>query len=65
MRPDLEALTIFHKTGRAPVWQDFFREWNEEVATGRRQVLPFCPSDIPDFLPRRIERQEILQEQEK
>jgi hypothetical protein len=65
MCADLEALTIFHLTGRAPVWQDFFASWNEEVATDRRHVAPFHPKSIPNFRPQRIETQEILQEQGK
>src|SRR4051794_35780827 len=41
MRADLEALTEFHRTGRAPVWRDFFARWNEEVARGVRTVPAF------------------------
>jgi len=63
MRADLEALTQFHRTGRAPVWKDFFALWNEQVAYGRLEVEPFEPKPIPAFTPRCIERQEILQKQ--
>ena len=65
MRADLEALTEFHRSGRAPVWHAFFHHWNEEVARGLRKLLPFIPRPIPPFRPLRIENQEILQEQEK
>ena len=63
MRADLEALTLFHRTGKAPGWREFFTHWNEEVAQGQRQVPPFAPKPIPPFTPVRIEKQEILQEQ--
>lgn len=63
MRADLEALSEFHRRGRAPVWRDFFSRWNEEVASGRRRVEPYRPKAIPPFSPMRIENQEILQEQ--
>lgn len=65
MRADLEALTLFHRTGRAPIWQDFFARWNQAVGIGSRQVLPFHPEPIPHFRPIQIETQEILQEQKK
>jgi hypothetical protein len=61
MRADLEAMTEFHKTGRAPVWHKFFQEWNEEVAAGRRVPEPFSPKLIPPFCPVEIKKQEILQ----
>ena len=63
MRADLEALTVFHRTGHAPVWKDFFAQWNQEVAVGYRQVNPFSPKEIPPFEPHSIENQEILQKQ--
>jgi hypothetical protein len=63
MRADLEALTEFHHTGKAPVWREFFARWNAEVARGDRRVPPFEPKPVPPFQPVRTERQEILQEQ--
>lgn len=63
MRADLESITIFHRTGRAPVWKTFFAAWNLEQAEGRRRVEAFPPRSIPPFKPERIENQEILQEQ--
>ena len=65
MRADLEALTQFHRLGRAPVWRDFFADWNQQVAQGRRSVPPFSAKPIPAFGPKPIEIQEILQEQPK
>jgi len=61
MRADLEAMTEFHRSGRAPQWQAFFRQWNEDVAAGRRKVEPFQPQPIPPFEPVKTEKQEILQ----
>jgi hypothetical protein len=63
MRADLEALTIFHRTGKAPVWRDFFADWKRGVADGRIEVVPFRSKPIPAFVPVRIENQEILQRQ--
>ncbi len=63
MRADLEALTEFHRHGKAPIWRDFFARWNAEVAAGQRQVLAFEPKPVPPFTPQLIEKQEILQEQ--
>jgi hypothetical protein len=63
MRADLEALTEFHRSGRAPVWREFFSCWNQAVAAGHQLVLPFEPKAIPALTPQRIENQEILQEQ--
>jgi hypothetical protein len=63
MRADLEALTEYHRTGKAPVWRDFFALWNADVASGRRVVTPYTPKPLPAFTPVAIERQEILQKQ--
>ncbi len=63
LRADLEALTEFHRHGKAPVWWHFFSRWNEEVSQGRRQVEPFIPKPIPPFTPVKTEKQEILQKQ--
>ncbi len=63
MRADLEALTMFHRSGKAPVWRDFYSRWNQDVAQGQRQIEPFHPKPVPPFTPVRTEKQEILQEQ--
>ena len=65
MRADLEALTQFHHQGVAPVWRDFFARWNEDIRLGRRTVDEYQPKPIPNFEPRQIDKQEILQEQPK
>jgi hypothetical protein len=61
MRADLEAITEYHRTGTAPVWDDFFARWNREVAAGSRKVPRFQAKPLPAFTPIRIEKQEILQ----
>lgn len=63
MRADLEAMTIFHQTGKAPVWKEFFARWNVEVAAGKRQVEPFEMRPAADFHAIAIETQQILQQQ--
>jgi hypothetical protein len=60
-RADIEAITIFHRTGRAPVWQTFLARWKDEVARGVRRVEPFAPREVPAFSPRRIDLQEVKQ----
>jgi hypothetical protein len=64
MRADLEAMTEFHWTGKAPVWRRFFAKWNDQVAAGERRIEAFKPKVIPTFRPADIETQEILQQQE-
>jgi len=61
-RADLEAMRVLHTTGKAPVWREFFAMWNEEVAAGRRTVLPFTCRPIPPFQAIKIPKQEIVQE---
>jgi hypothetical protein len=63
MRSDLEALTQFHRIGVAPVWRDFFAQWNRDVRRGLRKVEPYHPKPIPEFKHILIERQEIIQKQ--
>ena len=62
-RADLEAMRIFHTTGKAPVWRDFFAHWNAE-AERARTIAPFTSQPIPPFQPIRIPMQEILQEED-
>ena len=59
-RADMEAMRIFHATGKAPVWNDFFATWNEELRSGARTA--FDPQPIPAFQAIRIPKQEIVQE---
>jgi hypothetical protein len=60
-RADIEAIVDFHRDGTAPIWHEFFENWNEGVNAGRRSVVPFEPKAIPLFTPRPIEPQEVIQ----
>ena len=61
-RADMESMRIFHTTGKAPVWREFFTRWNDEVRQGIRTVAPFVARPIPPFRAVRIPKQEIVQE---
>jgi hypothetical protein len=61
-RADMEAMRIYHATGRAPVWREFFTAWNEEVRRGVRRVEPLTVRPIPPFQAAAIPKQEIVQE---
>jgi hypothetical protein len=63
-RADIEAMTIFHRTGKAPRWPDFYEEWKRKVREGEIRIEPFRPKPIPGFRPVRIEQQEVLQERD-
>ena len=63
-RADIEAMTIFHRTGKEPRWPDFFAEWKQKVARGEIQIVPFTPKPIPPFKPVTIPKQEVLQERD-
>ena len=61
-RADIEAMTIFHRTGKEPRWPDFFADWKRKVASGEIRIEPFRPKPVSRFRPVRIEKQEVLQE---
>ena len=61
-RADLEAMTIFHRQGRAPVWREFLDRWIDESGRGTRVVEPFEPVVVPPFTPARFEIQQVKQE---
>jgi hypothetical protein len=63
-RADIEAMTIFHRTGKEPRWPDFFAEWKRKVAKGEVRIEPFQPKPITAFVPVKIEKQEVLQERD-
>jgi len=60
-RADIEAMTIFHRTGKEPRWPDFFADWTRKAASGAIHIAPFQPREIRPFRPR-IQKQEVLQE---
>jgi hypothetical protein len=63
-RADIEAMTIFHRTGKEPKWPDFLADWKGRVERGEIRVEPFRPKPVPRFRPVRIEKQEVLQERD-
>ncbi len=63
-RADIEAMTVFHRTGKEPRWPDFFAEWKARVERQEIHVEPFRPKPVPRFRPVRIEKQEVLQERD-
>ena len=63
-RADIEAMTVFHRTGKEPRWPDFFAEWKRKVASGETRIDPFRPRAVARFIPVRIEKQEVLQERD-
>ena len=63
-RADMLSMQIYHSTGKAPVWREFFAQWNEEVRRGTRQVEPLLARPIPDFHAAKIPEQEIVQEED-
>jgi hypothetical protein len=63
-RADIEAMTVFHRTGKEPRWPDFFADWKEKVSRGEIRVEPFQPRPVAPFSPVRIKKQEVLQERD-
>ena len=61
-RADVEAMTIFHRTGKAPEWPEFFGDWKRRVERGEIHPAPFSPRPFLRFTPVKIEKQEVLQE---
>ena len=59
---DIEAMTIFHRTGKVPPWPEFFADWKAGVERGEVRNEPFRPKPVPRFRPVRIVKQEVLQE---
>jgi hypothetical protein len=61
-RADLEAMTIFHKTGHSPRWPEFYPQWKRLARSGEVWVEPFTPKPFSRFTPVRIPMQEVLQQ---
>ena len=64
-RADMEAMRVFHTTGKAPVWREFFAQWNEQVRQGSRTLTPLAARPIPEFQAVKIPKQEIVQEDDE
>src|SRR5205085_3013657 len=60
-RADIEAMTIFHRTGHSPRWREFYAQWKRRVKSGEVWVKPFSPMPFARFEPKRIPPQEVLQ----
>ena len=63
-RADIEAMTVYHRTGKEPRWPDFFADWKRRVESGEIRIDPFRPKPVARFRPVRIETQEVLQERD-
>jgi hypothetical protein len=63
-RADIEVMTIFHRTGKAPRWPEFYADWQRKIERGEVRIEPFTRAPIPPFQPVRIEQQEVLQERD-
>jgi hypothetical protein len=61
-RADLEAMTIFHRTGHSPRWPEFYAQWKRRAKSGDVWIEPFRPKPFSRFRPVRIQMQEVLQE---
>lgn len=61
---DIEAMTVYHGTGKEPRWPDFFADWKRKVESGDIRIDPFRPKPVARFRPVRIEKQEVLQERD-
>jgi hypothetical protein len=63
-RADIEAMTVFHRTGKEPQWPEFFADWKQKVARGEIRIAPFTPKPVTRFRPLKIEKQEVVQERD-
>jgi hypothetical protein len=61
-RADLDAMTRYHREGRAPRWPEHLAAWQRDVLSGSRAVDPFPPVPIPPFRVARFEKQQVKQE---
>jgi hypothetical protein len=60
-RADLEAISLFHRTGALPIWSEFLAAWHRDLAAGRREPRPFAARETPPFTPVKIDEQEVKQ----
>lgn len=63
-RADLAAMEEFHRTGVAPVWNDFYPAFAASAGRGEVPVRPFAPRPVPPFRAVRIEQQEVVREED-
>jgi hypothetical protein len=60
-RADIEAMTIFHRTGHSPRWPDFYAQWKRRTNAGELWLEPFTPRSFSRLTPVHIDTQEVLQ----
>jgi hypothetical protein len=60
-RADIEAIVSYHRDGVAPIWSEFFEDWQARTRLGEIVVKEFAPKQIPPFKPQPIEPQEVVQ----
>jgi hypothetical protein len=60
-RADIEAIVTYHRTGIAPIWNDFFADWRGRAERGEFEVDKFVPKAIRRFTPLAMEPQEVIQ----
>jgi len=61
-RADIEAIVGLHRDGIAPIWHEFFADYQTRIARGELAARPFEPKPIPTFTPRLIQSQEVIRE---
>jgi hypothetical protein len=59
-RADIEAIVSYHRDGVAPIWNEFFADWQVRARRGDFEVREFVPKPIPRFTPRHIVPQEVI-----
>jgi len=59
-RADIEAIVSYHHTGTAPIWDEFFAKWRDDVKRGVIHIAPFGPLAIPSFTPIGITPQQVV-----
>lgn len=59
-RADIEAIVSYHRDGVAPIWDQFFADWQTRAARREFEVRGFVPKPLPYFVPRHIAPQEVI-----
>jgi hypothetical protein len=63
-RADMAAIGEYHRTGTAPVWQEFYPAWKEKVAREGIELPPFEPRPVPPFRAIPIPKQKVFREED-
>ena len=59
-RADIEAIVSYHRDGVAPIWSEFFEDWQARARRGEIVAQEFIPKPIPPFQPVPIEPQAVI-----